>query len=386
MSNINKQALRERAESTIGILENIAGFEPSDIDGDAVELRFETEGGFDTGCDVSIVEQCQKAADVVRALLDELEAADALNKHLELAIRKAEGCSEALRRKAEAAESRVDELEAREVKLPDYTEIYQDEFAKEVEHQVRVALNSAGISIKGGRDMAEFTKQFMKDIISGNGFGVAPSAVVEMARQLLSSMEQEPVGITDKSEIEGLKRGEMANVMPPDFKGIDAGDEVLLYAAPQLPQPAVQNMHHDAKCDLFRPQVVNGVFVPRHCDCSAATLQGAEPISQPFTLREGLAEIRNLGPIDAEKIQAERDALNEPVQGWIPCSERMPPCFTGVIVAAPWPSAPDGYAMKWATNCPCHPDADENGWLIPGASWKPTHWMPLPAAPQQEVK
>ncbi|EOE7354870.1 ead/Ea22-like family protein [Enterobacter hormaechei] len=76
MSNIDKQALRDSAESTINILENIAGFEPSDIDGDTVELRFETEDGFDTGCDVSIVDQCQKAADVVRALLDELEAKD----------------------------------------------------------------------------------------------------------------------------------------------------------------------------------------------------------------------------------------------------------------------------------------------------------------------
>ncbi|MFW7249323.1 ead/Ea22-like family protein [Enterobacter sp. BNK-34] len=78
MSNFDKRALRERAESTIGILENISGFEPSDIDGDTVELRFETEDGFDTGCDVSIVDQCQKAADVVRALLDELEAAHEL--------------------------------------------------------------------------------------------------------------------------------------------------------------------------------------------------------------------------------------------------------------------------------------------------------------------
>lgn len=78
MSNIDKHALRDRAESTINILENIAGFEPSDIDGDSVELRFETEGGFDTGCDVSIVYQCQKAADVVQALLDELEAKDKL--------------------------------------------------------------------------------------------------------------------------------------------------------------------------------------------------------------------------------------------------------------------------------------------------------------------
>ncbi|EES6290643.1 ead/Ea22-like family protein [Escherichia coli] len=116
MSNIDKRALRHSAESIIGILENIAGFEPSDIDGDSVELRFETEDGFDTGCDVSIVDQCQKTADVILALLDELEAAEALNKHLELAIRKAEGCSEALRRKTEASEKRIAELEAREIK------------------------------------------------------------------------------------------------------------------------------------------------------------------------------------------------------------------------------------------------------------------------------
>ncbi|EPV0753378.1 ead/Ea22-like family protein [Enterobacter hormaechei] len=46
----------------------------------------------------------------VLALLDALEAADALNKHLELVIRRAEGCSEALRRKLEAAEERIAEL------------------------------------------------------------------------------------------------------------------------------------------------------------------------------------------------------------------------------------------------------------------------------------
>lgn len=50
----------------------------------------------------------------------------------------------------EAAEKRIAELEAREVVLPDYTEIYQDEFAKEVEHQVRAALKSAGIITKVG--------------------------------------------------------------------------------------------------------------------------------------------------------------------------------------------------------------------------------------------
>ncbi|EAC0654437.1 ead/Ea22-like family protein [Salmonella enterica subsp. enterica] len=55
----------------------------------------------------------------VLALLDELEAANELNKHLELAIRKAEGCSEALRRKTEAAEKRIAELSASHSKLRD---------------------------------------------------------------------------------------------------------------------------------------------------------------------------------------------------------------------------------------------------------------------------
>ena len=59
--------------------------------------------------------------------------------------------------------------------------------------------------------------------------------------------------------------------------------------------------------------------------CRAAMLQSfgnseqLKPVSQPYTLRDGLAAIRKLGPIDAEKIQAERDALNSPAapDGWV---------------------------------------------------------------------
>lgn len=67
--------------------------------------------------------------------------------------------------------------------------------------------------------------------------------------------------------------------------------------------------------------------------------------------------------------------------GWIKCEDGIPPPATGVIVATPWKSSPGGYAMKWATNCPGHPDANEDGWIIPGASWRPTHWHPLPEPP-----
>lgn len=69
---------------------------------------------------------------------------------------------------------------------------------------------------------------------------------------------------------------------------------------------------------------------------------------------------------------------------WIPVSERMPPSRHEVLVGRWWGEKPR-WCCKWATYIPGHPDAQSSDWLIPGASWTPTHWMPLPAAPQ-EVK
>ncbi|WP_221928559.1 dATP/dGTP pyrophosphohydrolase domain-containing protein [Enterococcus faecalis] len=69
---------------------------------------------------------------------------------------------------------------------------------------------------------------------------------------------------------------------------------------------------------------------------------------------------------------------------WIPVSEQMPPSRHEVLVGRWWGEKPL-WCCKWATYIPGHPDAQSSGWLIPGASWTPTHWMPLPAAPQ-EVK
>ncbi|MCW9304131.1 DUF551 domain-containing protein [Klebsiella pneumoniae] len=69
---------------------------------------------------------------------------------------------------------------------------------------------------------------------------------------------------------------------------------------------------------------------------------------------------------------------------WIPVSERMPPSRHEVLVGRWWGEKPR-WCCKWATYIPGHPDAQSSGWLIPGGSWTPTHWMELPAAPQ-EVK
>lgn len=67
--------------------------------------------------------------------------------------------------------------------------------------------------------------------------------------------------------------------------------------------------------------------------------------------------------------------------GWISCSERMPDTKTAVLVAVEFDRKGD-WRMKWATYIPGHPDAND-GWIIPGASWKPSHWMRLPEPPQE---
>lgn len=67
---------------------------------------------------------------------------------------------------------------------------------------------------------------------------------------------------------------------------------------------------------------------------------------------------------------------------WIPVSERMPPPRYEVLVGCWWGEKPR-WCCKWATYIPGHPDSQSSGWLIPGASWTPTHWMPLPEAPQE---
>ncbi|HHZ0961125.1 TPA: hypothetical protein ACV81M_002842 [Salmonella enterica] len=74
MSNIDKQALLvSKAKASVFTMEYISQFEASDIDSDDVDLRFEVDG-VETGTTVSIVDECGHAAQIITALLDELEA------------------------------------------------------------------------------------------------------------------------------------------------------------------------------------------------------------------------------------------------------------------------------------------------------------------------
>ncbi len=148
--------------------------------------------------------------------------------------------------------------------------------------------------------------------------------------------------------------------------------------------------------------------------CHAAMLQGIQPVSQAYNLPElieGMEVSIDVSTCDADLgnryfgtvtealeldtakngyILLVQDAEpnfdvngNSPVtpDGWISCSERMPDSKTAVLVAREFDRKGD-WRMKWATYIPGHPDAND-GWIIPGASWIPSHWMPLPEPPQE---
>ncbi|MEO9400865.1 DUF551 domain-containing protein [Enterobacter cloacae complex sp. 2024EL-00719] len=126
-----------------------------------------------------------------------------------------------------------------------------------------------------------------------------------------------------------------------------------LYAAPQLPQPAVpETVPESLKdklltiCDLVEDN-------DEYCQdiwnaCRADMLQGSDGNSQVIP------------------------------DGWIPVSERMPGSQEWVIVFAKWDNQQvlcwDDVANRWT-------DFEDQSYYADMF----THWMPLPAAPQQEV-
>lgn len=136
----------------------------------------------------------------------------------------------------------------------------------------------------------------------------------------------------------------------------------------------------------------------------AAMLQGAEPVKTAYKLPddfdfdrfndvvwlEAVASNPHMHSLTtstiamvALELNKRLEAGNSPVipDGWVACSERMPEEGSKVIVFRPRASESNDPPVKTATykggreyyhgfDCYC----------------EPTHWMPMPAAPQQEVK
>lgn len=150
------------------------------------------------------------------------------------------------------------------------------------------------------------SKQYLSEVISNREFaeGVPPEIVIVMALQLLARMEQDPVGWQFKSV-----NGHWLGLIDEHGKNqaVSEGCEVRpVYAAPQLQQPPVEEetlkrIEHEANhvtawhhidehsCKVNRRDLLTLVNA-----CRAAMLQGAEPVSQRYTLRDGWVAV----PVD----------------------------------------------------------------------------------------
>ncbi|WOP97168.1 DUF551 domain-containing protein [Citrobacter freundii] len=211
------------------------------------------------------------------------------------------------------------------------------------------------------------------------------SIELELARIALASLEAVPVGT--------FKKG------PCGYHPSFHEDAVPLYTAPPAPVyvPAAMEMDDD-----FDSSFEHGKAVGWNA-YRAAMLQGAEPVTTDYKLPFDQWLSQQTGTIDVECgcvmtevffhwLRVAYEAGKSPVipDGWVACSERMPEKDDFVYI---WPRPDFGVELHVAQYGKF--DKRDAGWYAQvyeqnfGIEYHPitvTHWMPLPAAPQQEVK
>ncbi|HDP7301059.1 TPA: DUF551 domain-containing protein [Escherichia coli] len=274
-------------------------------------------------------------------------------------------------------------------------------------------------------------KQWRETYGPGSNVVLPAEEAEELARIALTSLEAEPVAYIFKHPAGKLfwaltdeSNKEQADVIPvyaaaPASVVPDNASEPLAYAYKEL-TPEIMRNHlavferygiapNDSSTTIQALRIaLDGI------ERSDAMLHGAEPVSQTYNLPElieGMEVSIDVSTCDADlgnryfgtvtealELDTAKNGYillvqdpepnfdingNSPVtpDGWISCSERMPDSKTAVLVAREFDRKGD-WRMKWATYIPGHPDAND-GWIIPGASWKPSHWMPLPEPPQE---
>ncbi|EPP3960040.1 DUF551 domain-containing protein [Enterobacter kobei] len=196
----------------------------------------------------------------------------------------------------------------------------------------------------------EFTKEQLQQIIETDHVQCGEASA--LARIALASLEAEAVCVIDQSNLDYLKSGSDADVWPASRT--EMGDVLLYRTAPPAPVSVPDAIEMD---DDFDSAFEHGKAVGWNA-FRAAMLQSFGNSEQ----------------------------LNSPVipDGWVACSERMPEPEVDVQV----------YCSDKKEQMVGYLERNEREGCFRFATWRngdgiycqPTHWMPLPAAPQQEVK
>lgn len=213
--------------------------------------------------------------------------------------------------------------------------------------------------------MAELTKEWLKQTIAEYEanrdelpFGLDTNSAIELQafKLALASLEADPVAYIFKHPA-----GKLFWALT-DESNKEQSDVIPVYAAPPVPVvPEEKPMPNPIK--MYAVDAVAAIAEVRGWNaCRAAMLQGKS--EQPQNAQQNIPENIPGG--------------NSPVTpgGWIPVSERMPEPYEYVLVTDGF----DGCEVMRVNTDGCWGPAKS---LYPGSI---THWMPLPAAPQQEVK
>ncbi|EDJ8987757.1 DUF551 domain-containing protein [Salmonella enterica subsp. diarizonae] len=217
--------------------------------------------------------------------------------------------------------------------------------------------------------------------------------ILIVLKQALASLDAEPVGYfyADK---------------PGDWYQISDGDmvpdhrRIPLYSSPQpaqvvkLPNEFISNEGIVVQIEkVMAVLAVHGIQYKRRGNaCRAAMLQAGNHTEQHLDMVDHSGDANEKGSDGTFIDEGTKQAGNSPVipDGWIICSERMPDReyvlagdFSGTHYLASIPNVQVGIYADWFDDeKPCWDDGDGNDLHLKEV----THWMPLPAAPKQEVK
>lgn len=161
-------------------------------------------------------------------------------------------------------------------------------------------------------DMEEHRELFPGDLDDNH------ENVLAALRIALASLEAEPVAYVMADDLK-----DSSIISTPAYRDLGeamertVGDVVALYTAPPVPvsvpdeRAAFNAWNNDTDCPLAGRDAKTAAWMA--WSRRAAMLQGAEPVTNAYKLRDAVEIIRNSGiEIGAEKIFAERDALNAP--------------------------------------------------------------------------